>query len=144
MAGLPKYVYCGEEDPGWELDLDGKVSSPLAAGTIVHLYATGAISAFQRVRKSGEYTWNEISALYAVLKRTAYGEFIPKLFSDDRKRLWFYKGLSGEVQGPFTSAEMLEWFRGGYLYEQLKICAVSDPDSSPNEEEFCSIEVHLS
>ncbi|KAJ3180721.1 hypothetical protein HDU87_001834 [Geranomyces variabilis] len=36
-------------------------------------------------------------------------------------QMWQYKDPSGVVQGPFTSAQMHEWFRAGYFSDELPI-----------------------
>lgn len=40
---------------------------------------------------------------------------------------WFYRDPQGEVQGPFTATEMLEWYRAGYFDETLNVRRVCDP-----------------
>ncbi|KAL3266026.1 hypothetical protein HHI36_010214 [Cryptolaemus montrouzieri] len=34
---------------------------------------------------------------------------------------WFYQDPQGQMQGPFTSAEMAEWYKAGYFNGQLKV-----------------------
>lgn len=36
-------------------------------------------------------------------------------------QLWFYKDPQNKVQGPFTSSDMLEWYRGGYFSMDLLV-----------------------
>lgn len=39
---------------------------------------------------------------------------------------WLYKDPQGEIQGPFSSAEMLEWFQAGYFTMDLMVKRVCD------------------
>ncbi|KAK9875652.1 hypothetical protein WA026_009449 [Henosepilachna vigintioctopunctata] len=34
---------------------------------------------------------------------------------------WFYQDPQGQMQGPFSSAEMAEWYKAGYFNNQLKV-----------------------
>ncbi|XP_044747751.1 GIGYF family protein Gyf isoform X2 [Coccinella septempunctata] len=34
---------------------------------------------------------------------------------------WFYQDPQGQMQGPFSSAEMAEWYKAGYFNSQLKV-----------------------
>ncbi|KAJ3181282.1 hypothetical protein HDU87_001413 [Geranomyces variabilis] len=44
---------------------------------------------------------------------------------------WQYKDPSGIVQGPFTAAQMHEWFRSGYFSDELPIKRVDDYSYEP-------------
>ncbi|KAJ3166600.1 hypothetical protein HDU88_003082 [Geranomyces variabilis] len=46
-------------------------------------------------------------------------------------QLWQYKDPSGIVQGPFTAAQMHEWFRSGYFSDELPIKRVDDYSYEP-------------
>lgn len=44
-------------------------------------------------------------------------------FSTDLgERVWFYIDEQNEIQGPFTTLEMDNWFEKGFLFDELKIC----------------------
>ncbi len=52
-------------------------------------------------------------------------------------KVWYYKDLKGEVQGPFSSLEMKEWNKAGYFFKTLMI-------SCRNKTDFHSLEDVLS
>uniref|UniRef100_A0A8D8Y5Y0 PERQ amino acid-rich with GYF domain-containing protein CG11148 n=2 Tax=Cacopsylla melanoneura TaxID=428564 RepID=A0A8D8Y5Y0_9HEMI len=47
------------------------------------------------------------------------------------KDKWLYKDPQGSVQGPFTSAEMAEWYRSGYFRSNLLVRRLCDEQFSP-------------
>lgn len=44
---------------------------------------------------------------------------LPMTHEDSKK--WFYRDPQGEVQGPFLSSEMAEWFSAGYFTMNLLV-----------------------
>ncbi|KAJ3165626.1 hypothetical protein HDU88_004113 [Geranomyces variabilis] len=46
-------------------------------------------------------------------------------------QMWQYKDPSGIVQGPFTSAQMHEWFRAGYFSDELPIKRADEYNYEP-------------
>jgi hypothetical protein len=42
--------------------------------------------------------------------------------------LWFYRDPQGNIQGPFTGADMHEWYKAGFFTAQLLVKRESDPD----------------
>ena len=45
--------------------------------------------------------------------------------------LWYYKDPQGIIQGPFSSADMLEWSNQGYFHDSLECRRACDPDFNP-------------
>jgi hypothetical protein len=45
--------------------------------------------------------------------------------------LWFYRDPQGNIQGPFTGADMHEWYKAGFFTAQLLVKRESDPDFQP-------------
>jgi len=41
--------------------------------------------------------------------------------NNENDKIWYYKDLKGDIQGPFTSFEMNEWNKGGFLFENLMV-----------------------
>ena len=37
---------------------------------------------------------------------------------------WFYKDNRATTQGPFSGADMLRWYREGYMHERLLVMAI--------------------
>jgi PERQ amino acid-rich with GYF domain-containing protein len=46
-------------------------------------------------------------------------------------RKWFYKDPQGEIQGPFTTQEMAEWFQAGYFSMSLLVKRGCDEGFQP-------------
>lgn len=58
-------------------------------------------------------------------------------FSTDLgERVWFYIDEQNEIQGPFTTFEMDNWFEKGYLFDELKICHAANNKFFPLYELF--------
>ncbi|KYO20876.1 PERQ amino acid-rich with GYF domain-containing protein 1 [Alligator mississippiensis] len=49
----------------------------------------------------------------------------------DAARKWFYKDPQGEIQGPFTTQEMAEWFQAGYFSMSLLVKRGCDEGFQP-------------
>ncbi|KAI9229911.1 MAG: hypothetical protein DHS80DRAFT_21961 [Piptocephalis tieghemiana] len=45
--------------------------------------------------------------------------------------LWFYRDPQGNIQGPFTGADMHEWYRAGFFTANLLVKRESDRDFQP-------------
>lgn len=50
---------------------------------------------------------------------------------DENTKKWFYLDPQGDVQGPFASSEMAEWFSAGYFTMNLKVKRGCDDRYSP-------------
>ncbi|XP_033763127.1 GRB10-interacting GYF protein 2-like [Pecten maximus] len=50
---------------------------------------------------------------------------------DESTKKWFYLDPQGDVQGPFASSEMAEWFSAGYFTMNLKVKRGCDDRYSP-------------
>jgi len=48
-------------------------------------------------------------------------------FQDPSEVLWFYRDPQGNIQGPFTGADMHEWYKAGFFTAQLLVKRESDP-----------------
>ncbi|KAG9303245.1 hypothetical protein G9A89_013571 [Geosiphon pyriformis] len=44
---------------------------------------------------------------------------------------WLYRDPTGNIQGPFTSQEMNDWFKGGFFVGSLMVKRVEDPAFEP-------------
>uniref|UniRef100_UPI00215A0D3D GRB10-interacting GYF protein 1 n=1 Tax=Homo sapiens TaxID=9606 RepID=UPI00215A0D3D len=53
------------------------------------------------------------------------------LESHGAARKWFYKDPQGEIQGPFTTQEMAEWFQAGYFSMSLLVKRGCDEGFQP-------------
>ncbi|KAI4898363.1 hypothetical protein NFI96_000661 [Prochilodus magdalenae] len=51
--------------------------------------------------------------------------------SHDSAMKWFYKDPQGEIQGPFTTVEMCEWFQAGYFSMSLLVKRGCDEGFQP-------------
>uniref|UniRef100_H3ALA7 GRB10 interacting GYF protein 1 n=1 Tax=Latimeria chalumnae TaxID=7897 RepID=H3ALA7_LATCH len=51
--------------------------------------------------------------------------------SHEAARKWFYKDPQGEIQGPFTTQEMAEWFQAGYFTMSLLVKRGCDEGFQP-------------
>ncbi|KAA0723081.1 GYF protein 1 PERQ amino acid-rich with [Triplophysa tibetana] len=51
--------------------------------------------------------------------------------SHDSAMKWFYKDPQGEIQGPFTTVEMCEWFQAGYFTMNLLVKRGCDEGFQP-------------
>uniref|UniRef100_A0A3Q3X0Q0 GYF domain-containing protein n=1 Tax=Mola mola TaxID=94237 RepID=A0A3Q3X0Q0_MOLML len=51
--------------------------------------------------------------------------------SHEAARKWFYKDPQGEIQGPFTTVEMCEWFQAGYFTMTLLVKRGCDEGFQP-------------
>uniref|UniRef100_A0A672R373 GRB10 interacting GYF protein 1 n=1 Tax=Sinocyclocheilus grahami TaxID=75366 RepID=A0A672R373_SINGR len=51
--------------------------------------------------------------------------------SHDSAMKWFYKDPQGEIQGPFTTVEMCEWFQAGYFAMNLLVKRGCDEGFQP-------------
>ncbi|KDQ20474.1 hypothetical protein BOTBODRAFT_77227, partial [Botryobasidium botryosum FD-172 SS1] len=51
----------------------------------------------------------------------APGLSAPAEIMDNASVIWSYKDPTGQIQGPFTSAMMQNWFTGGYFPPELLI-----------------------
>jgi PERQ amino acid-rich with GYF domain-containing protein len=49
----------------------------------------------------------------------------PSASSKAYEKVWFYKDPQGEVQGPFDSVEMFNWYAAGYFHEDLQVSYTS-------------------
>ena len=49
-------------------------------------------------------------------------------------KVWYYKDLKGDVQGPFNSVEMNTWYKGGYLFKTLMISLKDKTEFHPLDE----------
>jgi len=45
--------------------------------------------------------------------------------------LWFYRDPQGNIQGPFTGADMHEWYKAGFFTAQLLVKREADADFQP-------------
>lgn len=63
------------------------------------------------------------------LRHTAAATALP--LSHGAARKWFYKDPQGEIQGPFTTQEMAEWFQAGYFSMSLLVKRGCDEGFQP-------------
>jgi hypothetical protein len=57
-----------------------------------------------------------------------YGARAPGgVYQDPNEVLWFYRDPQGNIQGPFTGADMHEWYKAGFFTAQLLVKRESDP-----------------
>uniref|UniRef100_A0A8D2EXV1 GRB10 interacting GYF protein 1 n=1 Tax=Theropithecus gelada TaxID=9565 RepID=A0A8D2EXV1_THEGE len=63
------------------------------------------------------------------LRHSAAATALP--LSHGAARKWFYKDPQGEIQGPFTTQEMAEWFQAGYFSMSLLVKRGCDEGFQP-------------
>nr|XP_012614767.1 PERQ amino acid-rich with GYF domain-containing protein 1 isoform X5 [Microcebus murinus] len=63
------------------------------------------------------------------LRHSAVATALP--LSHGAARKWFYKDPQGEIQGPFTTQEMAEWFQAGYFSMSLLVKRGCDEGFQP-------------
>ncbi|XP_049645233.1 GRB10-interacting GYF protein 1 isoform X1 [Suncus etruscus] len=63
------------------------------------------------------------------LRHSAVATALP--LSHGAARKWFYKDPQGEIQGPFTTQEMAEWFQAGYFSMALLVKRGCDEGFQP-------------
>ena len=49
------------------------------------------------------------------------------LHDESQRPIWVYRDHQGKLQGPFTAANMVQWYSTGRLPQDLLVCGVSQP-----------------
>jgi len=143
----PSYVYSGDSDSGWQLEISRIESSPRVSSCALHnLCKTGHLGRLQRIRELGSMEWKPLVTQMAEIDRIAYGQLLPKVFS--KGKLWYLKDRDNCTRGPFTDSTMMDWLTGGYLYKKMEVCGVDAshvaPEGKtlfPQDDDFLSLEV---
>lgn len=127
---------------GWEYkDVNGNVRGIFPSEVIYQWRLKGTLRSDQNVREVGTTEWSLLGRHEALVKQRAIARTAWKLFSHEPQMLWFYRDAQDEIQGPFASGKMWNWFEGGLLFHTLLVAVVPQGDGNIDEEklEFLSL-----
>lgn len=129
-------------EKGWEYkDANGSVRGIYPSEVIYQWRLKGSLGNEQKLREVGTTEWTLLVKHEALIKQRAVARTAWRLFSHEPQMVWYYRDAQDEIQGPFASGKMWNWFEGGLLFQTLMVSVIPQGDVNIDKEklEFLSL-----